>query len=347
MPMLCTRNFLFACLLITGLKGYSQDTTITILNSDSIWKINFDPAWHTGLSVTISPFSSFDFYLNHSPEKKDCRNYRRYKRYLNRKPNAKNHHKYFSLAYSLWELNKLAEAEQMFLAVVESEDEFYRSTYYNSSDIPGDTTTNIYGYGSSTSNYKNEAAIYLTKIYLEQKQFDKALKYLEDAVNKYPVTYTCGTGYNWQRNKYDFLYASCYLGLNRNKEVINLLLPKCLERSDEMIVEAIKNSYTEKEIDAYLTEAENSIECTLDTTPSYFYQAKEGSNCVEMTDSVEYYSGSATILLFGQKLDMPLPAFTEKGDRLTRDWFIKRYKESDFYSRLGKKDEDNSSTAFD
>lgn len=343
MPISCTRGFLFSLLFMTGLKGYSQDTTTTKLYNDSTWKISFDSTWLISLTSSVSAFSSFDFYLNHNPEKKDSRNYRRYKRYLNRKPNSKNNKKYFALAYSLWELGKLTEAEKMFLAIVESEDKFYTSTYYNSSDIPGDTTTNIYGYGSFTSNYKNDAAIYLTKIYLEQKQFDKALKYLEDAENKYPVTYTCGTGYNWQRDKYDFLYASCYLGLNRNKDVIDLLLPKCLERSDEIIIKAIKNAYTEKEIDTYLAEAENSISCTLDTIPSYFYQTTEISKGIERLDSTEYYSGSATILLFGQKLDMQLPSFTEKGDRLTRDWFIKSYKESDFYTRLNKKaDDDNN-----
>jgi len=341
------KGFLVGCVLITGLKGYSQDT-IPKLFSDSVW-ISLDSSWLKpwimDSSFTISSLSFFN-YIYHNPQKKDERNLKRYKRFLSRKPNSKNHNKYYSLASSLWQLNRLAEAENMFVAIVESEDEFYTSSYYYSSDIPGDTTTNIYGYGSFTTNYKNEAAIYLTKIYLEQKQFDKALKYLEDAVNKYPVTYTCGTGSMWQREKYDFLYASCYLGLNRNKELLDLLLPQCLVRSDEMIIKAIKNLYTAAEITGYLNEGENSITCSLNSFPSYTYMTTEISKGVEKTDSIEYYSGSATILLFGRQIDMPVPDL-ENGEHLTKEHFIKTYKKSDFYRKLNaKEEEENATTGF-
>jgi tetratricopeptide (TPR) repeat protein len=339
MPVLRTRGFLFGCLLMIGFKSYSQDT-IPKLSEDSVW-FTFDRSFLKGLTILSSYYQSpFNYYLDHNPEKKDERNLRRYRRFINRKPNSKNNTKYFSLAYSLWELSKLTEAEKMFLAIEESEDVFYTSTYYNSSDVPGDTTTNIYGYGSFTSNYKNYAAKYLTKIYLEQKQFDKALKYLEDAVNKYPVTYTCGTGYNMQRDEYDFLYSSCYLGLNMNKELLDLLLLKCLDRSDDIIVKAIKDMYTEKEVEFFLTEGEKSIKCLLDTFPSYAYLTSEISKGVEKTDTISYYSGSATIMLFDRLVDIPVPNL-ENGERLTKEMFIKRYKESDFYTRLAVKKDDS------
>ena len=346
MPALRTRGFMFGCLLIIGLKGYSQDT-IPKLSVDSVW-FSFDSSWLNMLNSSVSGnFLSSFTYIYHNPEKKDERNVKRYKRFINRKPNSKNNTKYFALAYSLWELGRLSEAEKMFLAIVESEDEFYTSSYYHSSDVPGDTTTNVYGYGSFTSNYKNYAAKYLTKIYLEQKQFDKAFKYLEDAVNKYPVIYTCGTGSMMQRDEYEFLYASCYFGLNRNKELLDLLLPKCLERSDDMIIQAIKKLYNQTEITAYLNEAENSINCSLDSFPSYAYQTTEISKGVEKTDTLEYYSGSATILLFGRLVDMPTP-FPENGSHLTKEWFITKYKESDLYIKLSENKEpvENSTTGF-
>ena len=160
----------------------------------------------------------------------------------------------------------------MFLTIVNSKEKYYASTYYHSSDIPGDKTKNIYGYGSFTSNYKNYSAIYLAKIYLEKKRFDKALQYLEGAVKKYKVTYNCGTGFHRQQEEYDFLYASCYEGLNRHKEVLDLLLPSCLDRNDEIIIAAIKKTYSQKEIQEGLQKAETSIECSLDTFPSYAYQ---------------------------------------------------------------------------
>lgn len=332
MAVLRTRGILFSCLLVISFKGHSQDTLVPGLSLDITWD-----AVTTPMLITYTPLFN---YIYHNPGRKDERNVKRYKRFINRNPNSKNNSKYFSLAYSLWELNRLAEAEKMFLAIVESRDTFYTSSWYHSSDVPGDSTTNIYGYGSFTSNYKNDAAIYLTKIYLEQKQFGKALKYLEDAVNKYPETYTCGTGYNAQRNEYDFLYASCYVGLGRDKDVLDLLLSQCLERNDGIIIKAIKNRYTQKEIEAYLSEAEASINCSADSFPSYYYQTTEISKGVERADSTEYYSGNATILIFGQRVDMPLPLLPEKGEQLTKEWFVKRYKESYFYTRLaGKKDD--------
>jgi tetratricopeptide (TPR) repeat protein len=349
MPVLRIRGFMFGCLLIIGLKGYSQDTIPKLSSdSDSVW-ISFDSSWLNRWTIDSSifgPISLFD-YIYHNPEEEDQKRFKRYKRLIDKEPNSKNHKKYFSLACSLWELNKIAEAEKMFLAIVQSEGVFYTESYYHSSDVPGDITTNIYGYGSFTSNYKNYAAKYLTKIYLEQKQFDKALNYLEDAVNKYPVIYTCGTGSMMQRNEYDFLYAACYLGLNRNKELLDLLLPQCLERSDDMIIKAIKKSYTQTEIAAYLKEAENSINCSLDSFPSYAYQTTEISKGVEKTDTLEYYSGSATILLFGRLVDIPIP-FPENDQHLTKEWFIKKYKESDLYIKLSAKEGavENSTTGF-
>lgn len=316
------RCLLFVYLLANGLKVYAQD-------QDSTWNFPIDRSlFKRELKLRIGPN-----YLYHSPNKNDEQRFKKYKYLIGQKPKSKNHDLYYSLACSLWDLEKTTEAERMFLTIINSTKEYYASTYYHSSDIPGDTTKNIYGYGSYTSNYKNNAAIYLTKIYLEQKKYDKALQYLEDAVNKYKVTYNCGTHYHWQQEEYEFLYASCYEGLNRHKEVIDLLMPSCLDRNDEIIIEAIKKTYSQKEIQESLQKGEASIDCSLDTFPSYSYLINNYGTKKEKTDTIKYYSGTGIITLFDRRIKMPLPDLGN-GEHLTKEHFIKRFKESNFYIKL-------------
>ncbi len=145
----------------------------------------------------------------------------------------------------------------MFLNIVNSKERFYGVTYHHTSDLPTDTLKKHMDMEALHRIHKNYAAIYLTKIYLEQKTASYGfLQFLEDAVNKYPVIYTCGTGFNRQKDEYDFLYASCYEGLNRHQDVINLLLPSCLTRSDKLIIAAIRKAYSKKNIQAFLRKAE-------------------------------------------------------------------------------------------
>lgn len=316
------KRCILVCLLLSGQKSYAQDTT---------YKFTLDTSFFTTISLGRSQ-PSFN-YIYHLPDKKDEQRYKKYRYLIGQKPTFKNHELYYSLACSLWELEKAVDAEKMFLAIINSSDKYYASTYYHSSDIPGNKTKNIYGYGSFTSNYKNYAAIYLTKIYLEQKRFDEALHFLDDAVKNYKVTYTCGTGFHRQQDEYDFLYAACYEGLNKHKEVVDLLLPSCLDRNDEIIIAALKNIYTQQEIEENLKEAETSIKCLLDTFPSYAYQTSNYGTKKAKTDTIKYFSGAATIKLFDRQINMPVPRL-ENGEHLTREMFLKLFKESDFYIRL-------------
>ena len=319
------RSFFYVYLLTSGLQTYAQDTTI---------KFTLDTAQLNLYStISLGRFQPSFNHIYHSPDKKDQQRYKTYKILVGKQPTLKNHELYFSLACTLWELEKIQDAEKIFLTIVNSKEKYYQSTYYHSSDIPRVKTKNIYGYGSFTSNYKNYSAIYLTKIYLEQKKFDKALQYLEDAVKKYKVTYNCGTGFHRQQDEYDFLYASCFEGLNRHKEVLDLLLPSCLDRNDEIVIAAIKKSYSQKEIQEALQKAETSIECSLDTFPSLAYQTSDYGTKKEKTDTIKYFSGSATITLFDRRINMPVPNL-ENGEHLTKEQFVELFKHSDFYIRL-------------
>jgi tetratricopeptide (TPR) repeat protein len=318
------KSLLTLTFLIVGLNSYCQDTL-------TYSKFNLDSSLIT--TISLGRFQPSSYYLLHSPDKKDNSNYRKYKSLIGQAPTKKNHELYYSLACSLWELEKLQDAEKMFLTIIKSTDKFYESTYYHSSDIPGDTTTNIYGYGSFTSNYKNYAAIYLTKIYLEQKKFDNALQFLEDAVKKYKVTYSCGTGFHQQQDEYNFLYSACYLGLDRYNDVVDLIIPSCLNKSDTIIISAIRHLYTQQEIETKLDYAVESINCILDTFPSYAYQTTYSDHNKEKTDTLKYFSSSATMTLFDRKINLPTPSLND-GDYLTKEMFVKLFKESDFYYRL-------------
>lgn len=318
------KRLLFICLLAGSVTSYSQDSTP---------KITLDKSFLRAASLRLYRPEFNCIY--HYPGKKDQQRFNTWKSLIKQQPTAKNYELYYELACSLWRLEKIADAEKMFLTIVNSTEEYYGSTYTHSSDIAGDKTKSVFGYGSFTSNYKNYSAIYLTKIYLEQKRYKEALQFLDGATKKYKVAYTCGTGLYRQQDEYDFLYASCYEGLNRHKEVIDLLLPSCLDRNDKIIIAAIKNSYSQKEIKEYLQKAENSITYSLDILPSYAYKITYNDNKKEKTDTIEYHFGTATIMLFNRQITMPVPSL-ENGKLLTREQFVTLFKESDFYTRLSE-----------
>lgn len=277
---------------------------------------------------------SFFNYLEHSSSKEDKRFYKHHKQLLHQSPTRKNYEEYHQLACALWDLEKTEDAEKLFLSIFHSTAEYYESPYYSNSDVAGDTIANSSGYGSYTFHYKNSAAIHLCKIYLEQKKFDIAYQFMQQATQKYATNYTCGTGFWRQQNEYDFLLASCYNGLNRWQESIDLLLPYCLERNDELIIKAIQNIYSPTQIRAYLQEAENSITFAADSIPSYSYTTtyESGSN-QEKTDTLTYYSGQATINLFGKIIMMPIP-FLKDEERMTKEHFVKELRRSYFYTEL-------------
>ena len=311
--------FLFILILLGVQQSISQELKDTSFGYTSF----FDSI---KISFNLQKYQPGFYFLHQSPDEKDKRRLKKYKYLLTQQPTDKNYENYYKLACSLWELNELKDAEQLFLNIINSASQQYSTTYRHSSDVPGDTITNLYGYGSYTSNYKNSAAVYLTKIYIINKQFDKAFLYLEDAVKKYPVTYTCGTGFYAQKNVYDFLYACCYEGLKKYDEVLDLLLPQCLERDDKIIVRVIKEKYKPTEIIKYLSDESVSMQCLFDTLPSNSYQTnynKDGK--VGKTDTLTYYSGSASLSLFGKTVVIPRPQLKD-GEKVTKEYFIKAFK---------------------
>jgi hypothetical protein len=314
---LLTLNF-----VLVGQICFSQDTTNLKLQIDTTW--NFP---------TISLSISSDYSISHYPSKEDSTFCRKHSKLITAEPTKKNQADFYSLACSLWQLGRLTEAENMFLKIIASKESYYIGTYYNPSDIPGDTTTNIYGYGSYTSNYKNYACRYLTKIYIEEKKFEQALKYIQYADKKYVVEQNCGTGYMWYRGEIDGLYSLAYEGLGMYDSIINMFLPQYSNHSNGILTRALKKVYSQTEINEYLKIAENSIVCVVDTFQSSSFITHNYGEKNETTTEIKYTSGTATMSLFGRQVTLATPQL-ENGEKVSRELFVKEFKDSGFYNAL-------------
>lgn len=74
------------------------------------------------------------------------------------------------------------------------------------------------------TNYKNRAAELLAEMNIRQKKYAKALEYLE-LTKKFPYQHFCGNALETDAFHLKYLYASCYIGMNKYSEAYKLLLP--------------------------------------------------------------------------------------------------------------------------
>jgi len=303
---------------------YSQDSA------------RFKPLSNVTLSISPvhlqSGFSEY-YFLYHSPGKKDISASKRYAKLIYAEPTEKNHSNYYSLACSLWELDRLDEAENMFLKIESSQEPYYSNTIYYSSDVRGDTSKNTYGYGSYSFNYKNNACRYLARIYIEKRRFDEALRYIEYADKKYVIQYNCGTGNMWYREEIEGMYALTYEGLRRYYTIIDLFLPNSYHWNNPVLTRTLRTVYTKQEIRDHLEKAIQSVVFVADTTLSYASLTNHYSPKNQSYTQISYLSGTATIELFGKKVELPRPNL-KNGESATKELYIKNFEESDFYRRL-------------
>jgi len=302
-------------LVVLGKHSFSQDTS----------------KFNVGL-ITILENFPIETSIYHFPKNEDSIICDKYFNLISSEPTEENYSNFYALACSLWELSMLPQAEKMFLKIISSKAPYYENTYYNSSDIPGDTTTNTYGYGSFTFNFKNFSSRYLTKIYIEKQEFEKALKYIEFADKKYIVTYNCGTGHRSYRREIEGLYCSCYEGLGKYDSIINMFLPD-YSKWNKQLIRAIKNVYTDSQINSNLIIAQKSIVFLVDTFQSSTYTTYNFGKKDEYIIETKYTSGKASVILFGREIGL-WPPTLENGEIVTKELFLKEFKESYFYRAL-------------
>jgi len=252
-------------------------------------------------------------------------------------PNKYNYRNFYTLACTLWNMGMIEESEKMFLTILESKAAFYTANYYYGSDIPGDKTTNAYGYGSFTTNYKNDASQYLCKIYLEKKQFANALKYIQLADHTYKVVQNCGTGYHWYREEIDGMYGLCYEGLGNYDSILHMYLPKFNEFGNALLVRSIRKLYTPAEIKKQFIIAEESLVCEVDTFQSTSYIIHHFGEKNEQKTEVKYTAGHATMLLFGMEVTLPNLSLSN-GETASRERFLNEFQSSGFYRALLNKE---------
>lgn len=310
-----------ALVVSVSVSCFAQDTTKAKFTYE--WSNTEDMTFYGGAPSAL---------LFHMAEKSDRKMYRRHKKLIKKEPDEKNFIKYYNLALSLWNLDSIHGAEKMMLKIESSTLKQYVSTYRLNSDVPGDTTSNNYGYGSCDFSYKNEACLCLARIYLEKKEFEKAYKYAVLADSTYKVAYTCGTGNALYQSELEGLYSACYEGMGKYRDMFKILMPYWYSYNPNLTA-AIKKTFKEDEIKKYLDTAKSTLAFKLDTFQStqYCYYGKN----LEHVDTVTFTSGSATMRLFGY--DVTFPAENLKnGEVASKDYFLKFLLHNDFYRELKK-----------
>jgi tetratricopeptide (TPR) repeat protein len=225
---------------------------------------------------------------------------------------------YYNLACSLWEVSRNEEAKTLFLKIIKSKDKNFSQTTLHPS-VSGNDSSNYSGYGSFSSNYKHDASVYLAKIYIEEREYKKALKYLKLSQKKYKIFYSCGTGHRSYISEIYGLYGMAYAPLNKNHKIIKLFMPECFISSNDMLMTAIKNKYSSRGINVQLNKAKKK---------SVFKPYKE-------IDGIPQFS-SCTTRLFRQKINLPYPTehFLVDDQTVTRDMFILEFENSDFFKSI-------------
>jgi tetratricopeptide (TPR) repeat protein len=113
--------------------------------------------------------------------------------------------------------------------------------------------------------YKNRACKNLAEIYLKEKEFESALKYI-NLTKKYPYQHFCGNEYASNDIYVATLYTKNYIGKGNIEKALEYSLPHAfnngLASNTEILditINLIKSKYTKTEIQTELNKAINSI----------------------------------------------------------------------------------------
>lgn len=108
--------------------------------------------------------------------------------------------------------------------------------------------------GEPYANYKNRACKILADLELKNKNYQKAINYL-DTTKKYPYQHFCGNEFASEEIHMAEMYSNCYLGLNQYEKAYDILLPYIIENglaSNSEIIEitfnALLKNYKKEEL---------------------------------------------------------------------------------------------------
>lgn len=97
---------------------------------------------------------------------------------------------------------------------------------------------------SIEQNYKNFSTKELAEIYIDKKEYKKAIKYLDLTKKEYPYQHFCGNGYAADEIYTANLYAECYIALENYKKAIDLLSPHMFNNGLADNSRLVKNLYS-------------------------------------------------------------------------------------------------------
>ena len=296
--------------------------------------LQFDEVYFEPISVSSISLCS-DFSIERTPDHDDSLIYESSFALADSELTVENLDRYQRLAYAMLYLGKLPEAKRMFLAIFNSKPESVTERRSYTSDIPGDTTSNIYGYGSFTTNYMHSICLTLAAISLGEQHPAEALDYVRLADEEYPLQYNCGTGHQYYRERMDGYYGLCYDGLNWTDTILDKFLPKYYDYSCGILVKTIRKKYSSEEIHKQIDIAESSIQFTPDTFQCHSYVTSDYGTPQAKTTELTYTTGDGTMILFGHKIELQRLSLQD-GEVISKEHFIKEFRETGFYKELMK-----------
>lgn len=284
------------------------------------------PAFYTaGITGTFyfPVFSSREYIIERGPAEGDTLLINTNNALLKKGLGYKSYETYSNLAAAIWRAGKNNTAKKMFLLIEQSKELYYTGTQFHSAG-------NTYEYGSYTSNFKNEACLYLCKIYIEEKKYKEALAFLIKADKKYPVQYNCGTGAKRYARELNELYVICYEGLGLTNKVIELYLKEDFYHEDHFTA-LLKKKYPLFEIKRLLQLAVDNITVVKDDWVTEEFMQCEDSEEDSLT--TRYTNGNGYTVLFGRRVQLPRPRLNN-GESISRKHYIDAFKHSSFYCTL-------------
>lgn len=151
--------------------------------------------------------------------------------------------------------------------------------------------------GEPYALYKNRACKSLASIYIKQKDYKKALKYIK-LTKKYPYQHFCGNEYAADDIYISNLYTICYAELNDIKTALKYALPHLfyngLASNDSIlktIIETLKKNYSKEELLKELNNSLASIKIKSRKGNEYGYLLFLGVE-VEIPDGLHYFDNT-------------------------------------------------------
>lgn len=174
------------------------------------------------------------------------------------------------------------------------------------------------------ANFKNEASNRLTEIYIDNGDFDTALKY-KKINKKYPLQHFCGNAFAADEIYNAKQYAKIYIGLGENEKALKYLLPHIFNNGlannsslVDLTIDFLKENYSQEKLITDLKESTKNI---------YSKVEKNGDN--EWTN---YY-----IKYFDSEIEIPSWSLSfETDNEKTKSELEKTIKESEFYKKLNE-----------